>query len=65
MAGLDWHINTKCQAMGIVTDGYSVTLDPAVIEPGTYTFELIATTFGYDTFRVVVTKCEFRTYTFT
>ena len=50
MAGLDWHINTKCQAMGIVTDGYSVTLDPAVIEPGTYTFGLIATTYGYDTF---------------
>lgn len=65
MDGYDWEINTKCQSMGVVTDGYSVTLDPAVIEPGTYTFTLIATSYGYDTFRVVVTKCEFGTYTFT
>lgn len=65
MAGKDWYINTECKSMGIVTDGYSVTLDPAVIEQGTYKFTLIATTYGSDIFNVVVTKCVFGTYTFT
>jgi len=49
----------------VVTDGYTVTLDPALVEPGTYTFELLAVDYGSDKFKVIVTKCEFTAYTFT